>query len=201
MPESMAPPEPGTRVRVPFGERVLTGVVMGPAAAGDPAGRRDLIESLDLEPACPAELLAIASRVAERFFVSTGEILRSALPARLPAAGAVRYRLTERGALARGAGAEQEILQRLSGGESVRVTDLAGPGRQESLRSLEERGWIRPVTHYRQRRRRFELAYTPARTEPAQRARSLGRSPKAAQALAYLESLGRPATAREIRAG
>jgi len=197
----MAPPEPGTRVRVPFGERVLTGVVMGPAAAGDPAGRRDLIESLDLEPACPAELLAIASRVAERFFVSTGEILRSALPARLPAAGAVRYRLTERGALARGAGAEQEILQRLSGGESVRVTDLAGPGRQESLRSLEERGWIRPVTHYRQRRRRFELAYTPARTEPAQRARSLGRSPKAAQALAYLESLGRPATAREIRAG
>ena len=187
-------------MRVPFGERALTGVVTGSAGDPDAAGLRDLIEALDLEPACTPELLATASRVAERFFASTGEILKSALPARLPAAGAVRYRITERGALARASGEEGELLARLSGGESVRVTDLPGTGRQELLRSLEERGWIRPVSAERSRRRRVELAYAPARVEAADRARRLARSRKAAEALEYLEALGRPATAAEVRA-
>ena len=75
--------------------------------------------------------------------------MRSALPARLPSAGALRYRLTERGALARGSPAERQILDRLSGGESVRATDVAGPARQETLRGLEARGWIRPVSFAR----------------------------------------------------
>jgi primosomal protein N' (replication factor Y) (superfamily II helicase) len=200
VPESMEPPVPGVRVRVPFGERALTGVVTESPAAGDTAGLRELLEVLDLEPACTAEVLGTASRVAERFFVSTGEILKSALPARLPAAGAVRYRITERGALARGAGAEKEILDRLSGGESVRVTDLPGPGRQELLRRLEERGWIRPVAPARERRQRVELAYSPARVDAAERATGLGRSRKGREALEFLEALGRPATAAEIRA-
>ncbi|MBC8645771.1 MAG: hypothetical protein H7X85_01300, partial [Thermoanaerobaculia bacterium] len=61
-----------------------------------------MIEVLDEEPVCPPELLATASRVAERFFASLGEVLRAALPARLPAAGAVRYRITGRGAVGAG---------------------------------------------------------------------------------------------------
>jgi primosomal protein N' (replication factor Y) len=137
--------------------------------------------------------------VADRFFASTGEVLKSALPARLPSAGALRYRLTERGALARGSPAERQILDRLSGGESVRVTDLAGPARQETLRGLEARGWIRPVSLARERRRRVDVAYAPARVDASERRRLLGRSRKGAEALDYLEALGRPATAAEVR--
>ncbi len=199
VPEAMEPPLPGARVRVPFGERALTGIVTGQAAVDDPAALRDILEVLDLEPACTPELLATASRVAQRFFASRGEVLKSALPARLPAAGAVRYRITERGALARCVGADKAILERLSGGESVRVTDLPEPGRQVLLRSLEERGWIRPVVFGRERRRRVELAYAPAKVDAAERARRLPRGRRAAEVLRYFEELGRPATAAEVR--
>jgi primosomal protein N' (replication factor Y) len=198
LPEPLAVPAPGSRVRVPFGERVLTGVVTGAANPEDSSGLRDVIEILDVVPACTPELLATAGRVAERFFASTGEVLKCALPARLPAAGAVRYRLTERGALGRGSPEEREILDRLSGGESVRVTELSGSARQETLRALEQRGWIRPISPERPRKR-LELAYAPARVSPEERRERLGRSRRGADALDYLDALGRPATAAEIR--
>jgi primosomal protein N' (replication factor Y) len=199
-------------VRVPFGERALTGVVTGAAAEGQdtpssaPATLREIVEVLDDEPVCPPELLELARRAAGRFFASTGELLKSILPARLPAAGAVRYRITERGALARSRGREAEILAALAGGESVPGKQLpGGASRGEALRSLEERGWIRPVSDYRDRARRRETAYEAApasSADPASvdaRERYLRRSPRAADVLSWLESLGRPATAAEIR--
>ena len=192
-------------MRVPFGERVLTGVVVGAPDGATVAGPlRDVLEVLDDEPVCPAELLATAERVADRFFASTGEVLKSALPARLPAKGAVRYRITDRGALA-AAGAspeERAILDRLVGGEALRVRDLPSDGaaRRQVLRALEERGWVRAAGSARRSVRRRELAYeaAPRRGDPADRA--LGRSPRGRAALAWLSALGRPASAGEIRA-
>jgi primosomal protein N' (replication factor Y) len=188
-------------VRVPFGERALTGIVL----AGDapPVGNvRDLLEVLDDEPVCPPDLLAAAERVAERFFASTGEVLRSALPARLPAAGAVRYRITEKGALSRAEGLEAEILSRLAGGESVRVAALPGEPRprREALRRLEDRGLVRAAVPSQPRRRRVELAYLPARHSPEQRDAALGRGRRGREVLDFLDALGRPATAGELRA-
>ena len=196
----MDAPAPGSRVRVPFAERALTGVVLG--SETDPGDKplRPILEVLDLAPAVPADLLATASRVAERFFASTGEVIKAALPARLPALGAVRYRITERGALARGAGEEKEILAALAGGEAVRVTDLPAAGRREILRSLEERGWVRPTAAAGERRRRVETVYAPVRVDPSERARLLGKSRRGADALEYLEALGRPASAAELTA-
>src|SRR6266487_3977820 len=80
VPEGLPLPQPGSRVRVPFGERALTGVVVGQDAE-EAAGLRDVVEVLDEEPVCPPELLDAAKRVAHRFFASTGEVLKSALPA------------------------------------------------------------------------------------------------------------------------
>ena len=191
-------PRPGTRVRVPFAERALTGVVLGPAVEEPDKTLRPILEALDVEPSVPPELLAAAARVAERFFASTGEIVKAALPARLPALGAVRYRLTERGALGRGQGEERAILEALAGGEAVRVTDLPAPGRREALRSLEERGWIRPFAVGTERRRRVETVYVPVRLEAGERAKRLGRSRRGADALEWLEAIGRPAAAAEI---
>jgi primosomal protein N' (replication factor Y) len=135
--------------------------------------------------------------VARRFFASTGEVLKTALPARLPAAGAARYRLTEKGALARAEGPEGEILERLRSGATVRLSDLPVSGRQEALRGLEERGWIRVVSARRERRLRGEKAYSPGAIE--ERAAALKGSRRGREVLDYLESIGRPATAEEIR--
>jgi primosomal protein N' (replication factor Y) len=173
--------------------------VTGAPPEDAPEKLREILEVLDREPACTPELLATAARVAERFFASTGEILKSALPARLPAGGAVRYRITEQGALARPSGAHHRaILERLAGGESVRVTDLPIEERSERLRELEDRGWVRPVGTVRERRRRVELAYAPARLDPDERARRLVRSRRGPEVLSYLDALSRPATAPEI---
>ncbi|MGH9399960.1 MAG: hypothetical protein ACRD00_06305, partial [Thermoanaerobaculia bacterium] len=200
VPDEMGIPPPGARVRVAFGERALTGVVLdGEAPAAD--NIRDILEILDEEAVCPPDLLAAASRVAQRFFASTGEVLKSALPARLPAAGAVRYRITGKGALARTSGLEAEILERLSEGASVRVTELpGGPGpRREALRALEERGFVRAGASAALTRRRVELAYLPARRSDEERAAALGRGRRGRDVLELLDAIGRPATAAEIR--
>jgi primosomal protein N' (replication factor Y) len=203
VPDGAPVPAAGARVRVPFGERVLTGVVAAAESGEPPESLREIIAVLDEEPVCPPELLATAGRVAERFFASLGEVLRAALPARLPAAGAVRYRITGRGAVGASLAPppEREILDALAGGESVSVGDLPGAGasRREVLRSLEDRGWIRPVSSRRDRDRAMERAYLPARLDESRREAALGRSRRGREVLGFLERLGRPATAQEIR--
>ena len=203
MPDGSPVPEPGTRVRVPFAERVLTGVVVEPETGAAPGSLRDLLEVLDEEPVCPPELLATAARVAQRFFSSTGEVLKSVLPAKLPGSGAVRYRITERGALGidRAAPAERAILDRLASGESVRVIELPGEGRQRhaAMRALEDRGFIRAASAAPPRRVRTEIAYDRGALTGEDADRALGRSRKGRHVLALLATLGRPASGAEIR--
>ncbi len=193
IPPGLAPPPPGARVRVPFGERALTGVVVSGSGPSAP-GMREILEVLDTEPVCPPDLLELARRTARRFFASTGEVLRSALPARLPAPGALRYRITQKGALGRASGVEAAVLEALASGEPVRAADLP-KGAADALRSLEDRGWVRAVSAFRDRRARTETAYLPA-AGPAENVR---RSSRGEQVLAWLRSIGRPATAAEIR--
>ena len=203
VPEGEAPPAPGTRVRVPFAERALTGVVLAESPGAAPGTERAILEILDDEPVCPPELLSTARRVAERFFASTGEVLKSALPARLPATGAVQYRITDKGLLgARPSSPEERaILERLASGEAARVAELPGEGRarREALRRLEEEGRVRPVAGARLRAPRVELAWVAAALSAAQRDESLGRSRRGREVLDYLVALGRPATSAEIR--
>ena len=130
VPERIPPPEAGTRVRVPFGERVLTGIVVGCEEGEAQPGLREILEVLDEEPVCPPDLLAAAERVAQRFFTSRGEVLKSALPSRLPAVGGAAYRITEKGALARASGTERDVLDRLRSGEAVKMTDLSMEGKR-----------------------------------------------------------------------
>jgi len=205
VPETLPLPTPGTRVRVPFGERVLTGIVVPDPVEPDGGGvaLRDVLEVLDDEPVCPPELLETAAKVAHRFFAAEGEIFKSALPARLPATGAVRYRVTEKGALAsvRADPEASPFLEALADGRIVRLAELPPEARprRETLRSLEQRGWIRAVSRESRDARRPVLAYVPSRIDPAERDSKLGRSRRGREALAWLETLGRPATAAEVR--
>ncbi len=203
VPEGQPVPAPGVRVRVPFGERVLTGVTLAAEAAEPAAGERAILEVLDAEPVCPPELLATAARVADRFFASIGEVLKSALPARLPASGAVRYRITDAGILGppRGTGEERAILERLASGDAVRVVELPGEGRarREALRRLEEAGLVRPVAAARRPVARTETAWASVAADPGERAKALARSRRGRVVVEFLDSIGRAATAAEIR--
>jgi primosomal protein N' (replication factor Y) (superfamily II helicase) len=206
VPEGLARPEPGVRVRVPFGERALTGVVVADApesADASEAGLRDVLEVLDEEPVCPPEMIETTARVAQRFFAAQGEIFKSALPARLPAAGSVRYRITEKGALAaaRSDADVRPFLEALSDGRPRRLAELPPEARprRDAVRALEETGWIRALSPERRATRRPVLAYLPARMDPEEREKKLGRSRKGRAALEFLEALGRPATGAEVR--
>jgi primosomal protein N' (replication factor Y) len=197
VPEALAMPRPGARVRVPFGERALTGIVL-PEEGEESPGLREVLEVLDPEPVCPPELLDAAEKLAKRSFASVGEVLRSALPARLPAAGAIRYRITERGALARAPGAQGEILDRLREGAAVRLSDLPVAGRQEALRGLDERGLVRAVSAARDPKPRSEKAYMPAAGKAEELAALLKGSRRGRDVVGFLEALGRPAVGAEI---
>ncbi|HKF45560.1 MAG TPA: primosomal protein N', partial [Thermoanaerobaculia bacterium] len=70
-------------------------------------------------------------------------------------------------------------------------------GRQEALRVLEERGYLRVLSSSRQRKPRTEKAYAPG--PPELRGTALKGSRRGREVLDYLDSIGRPATAGEIR--
>src|SRR5262249_18627559 len=132
-----------------------TGIVTGSAPDSERA-LREVLEVLDAEPDCPPELLAAAKRVAHRFFASTGEGLKSALPARLARAGASRYELTDAGARADATGEERDVVRMLANGASRRASELSSAGRTETLRALERKGWIRVASPAASRGRSLE---------------------------------------------
>ena len=89
VPDGMAVPPVGGRVRVPLGPRVLTGCVLdAPDAeagcgAGSPAPEgdlKDLLESLDSEPYLPRHVIDLALWVAEYYACGPGESLAAAMP-------------------------------------------------------------------------------------------------------------------------
>jgi len=198
VPAAMPLPPPGARVRVPFGERVLTGVVTGGAPKSE-RSLRDVLEVLDAEPVCPPELLATAQRVAHRFFASTGEVLKSALPARLARSGAARYELTDAGAGADATGAERDVLGTLANGAVRSASELSAAGRTDTLRALERKGWIRVASPLAPRVRSFETVYRLAPLDSVERDRQVSRSRRGRQVVAFLARLGREATGAEVR--
>ena len=87
VPDGMAVPPVGGRVRVPLGRRVVTGCVLdAPDADSDsdtpvpPVELKDLLESLDPEPYLPREVIDLALWVAEYYACGPGESLAAAMP-------------------------------------------------------------------------------------------------------------------------
>jgi primosomal protein N' (replication factor Y) (superfamily II helicase) len=78
---------PGTRVLVPFGRRLVTGVVVR-LHEGDDEGLKDVREVLDSRPAVTPELLRLTAWMADYYVCSWGEALRAALPSGSEVAGA-----------------------------------------------------------------------------------------------------------------
>jgi primosomal protein N' (replication factor Y) len=96
-------PQPGARVRVPFGRQETIGVVLAVAADSElPRARlKPIRRLLDSEPLLPAALLELLNWAAGYYHHPVGEVMQAALPVLLrrglpaTAHGEPRYTLTE----------------------------------------------------------------------------------------------------------
>ncbi len=85
----------GRRVLVPFGKRVLTGVVVESEESEELAGLKDAIEILDEEPIFTPRLLEFTKWIADYYFCSWGEALRAALPSGMKPKSRFKIKLIE----------------------------------------------------------------------------------------------------------
>lgn len=170
VPEGMAAPI-GARVVVPFGAKVLVGLVVAHAEEPPPyldeSAIKPILAVLDETPLLGPELLGLTQWVADYYFASWGEVIQAALPPGLTSAVVEVFSITERGraALAEMKSARQkrsrraQVLGRLASATSLPASEFAallGARRaQATLRELERRGEVR---------RQYALA--PPRAKP-----------------------------------
>jgi len=152
-------PEPGCRVRVPFGRRRLVGVVCAVSRHSElPDDRlRSALERLDDTPLLRAEDLALLSWTADYYHYPLGEVVAAALPVMLRQGRPARSRGLRRWRLsAAGQVADTNLLQRAPRQAelfaALRAAATAGMTRPElaklpgtaggALRALLRRGWV-----------------------------------------------------------
>ncbi len=143
----------GSRVLVPFGNRGVTGVVVGhdPAVDVDAARIRAIEDVLDDVPPIDEHLLSLCMWVARYYEAPPGEVLRAALPVGTRVSAARYVHLTETGeAVVSGgeAGAlsrtHRELLGRIaaSRGTIAQRTLLKGRGKRADITELVDRGLV-----------------------------------------------------------
>jgi len=144
---------PGARVVVPFGRRMLTGVVVE-RAVGKVEGLKAVLDVLDERPALSEELLGLTRWIADYYVCAWGEVLKAALPSGTAVESRrVVYRADTPAAAWTGNGAGRRVLAHfdadLFGGAQggVPVAHLeAALGRRVPaalLRRLEQGGFVR----------------------------------------------------------
>ncbi len=150
-------PQPGARVRVPFGRGSRTGVIIGTTATSQVATNRlkRVDELLDDAPLLSAELMKLLRWASEYYHAPPGEVIAGALPVLLRRGGPVRgrtrlrWRLGDAGRrldidkLAR-APRQQALLRLLaSRPDGLDADELRQqPGAGAALRALRDKGWI-----------------------------------------------------------
>jgi primosomal protein N' (replication factor Y) len=118
----------GRRALVPFGNRKLTGYILGNAAGSEIANLKDIIDVLDSEPLWTPQELEFYRWVAAYYQHPLGEVVRTALP------GGINIQTRK------GTSGEEAPL---SGGKSVRLERIYHPGpavelpRQPGAKALE----------------------------------------------------------------
>lgn len=153
--------QPGVRVRVPFGRRVIVGFLLelGADTTLDPALLRPAEAVLDVEPALPADVLALLNWAQRYYHHPPGEVFATALPVLLrqgEAAAPPRipplWRITPAGCAAladrsalRRAPAQRLLLEHLAQCPEGAETEALRPVVHAStaiLRALHDKGWV-----------------------------------------------------------
>lgn len=157
VPPALPVPEPGTRVLVPLGARVVTGCVVERCGSSPAAALKPLRDVLDDEPMLPPDVVGLALWVGEYYACGAGEALAAAMPPgawvvseRRAASRSVRVaRLTEAGRARLAGGAplgkrQREALERLDkAAAGVALRELtAGGVPAGTVRRLAELGAV-----------------------------------------------------------
>jgi primosomal protein N' (replication factor Y) len=154
VPDAFADPTPGTRVLVPLGARVVTGIVVpgdgrpGNQDEGTAADSRtkSIIDVLDTEPFLPPDVVSLARWVAEYYACGLGVAMAAAMPPRAWVESERYVQITERGhvRLLTERGSRREALERLAGGTPMKIEAVArgGPGPVRALATLERDGLV-----------------------------------------------------------
>ncbi len=188
---------PGRRCVVPFGRRLLTGIILGPAREDAPREKtRDLLRLLDEGPLLPPDVLALARFAAGHYLAPVGLAVRSALPPGIDVRDAVQARLTEAGlaliAEQSVAAPELDLGQSPAGprDRTRQLLDEVARGELSNaakLRALERRGLV-ALTHVEAKARvstpRIEVV-SPA-LDAAARTSECARAPRQAELLGWL---------------
>ncbi|MDH5648453.1 MAG: primosomal protein N' [Gammaproteobacteria bacterium] len=151
-------PGPGTRLRVPFAGRLVTGVLLAVADTSDvPIGKlKSVAEVLDTDPAFSADILQLLLWAADYYQHPVGEVLHSALPVFLRQARPARlepvsvWRITSTGAgadsaLLRRSPVQRKILSalsRLPAGMSAKGLAELSTSWRKAITRLQEHGWV-----------------------------------------------------------
>ncbi|HTV78571.1 MAG TPA: primosomal protein N' [Steroidobacteraceae bacterium] len=161
LPEGVAAPAPGARVRVPFGRQRLIGLVIELAAGSDlPADRlKPIAAVLDGAPVMGAAVLELARWASDYYHHPLGEVIATALP-KAVRGGAGLFALEEewsvtdagREALETGrltrAPAQRELLELIGAHGPLREAALNGrlagraPRWRPAALALRGRGWL-----------------------------------------------------------
>jgi primosomal protein N' (replication factor Y) len=165
VPDELGDPPIGARVLVPLGRRTLTGVVIESGSGtrdpgsedtletADPGSRipdpdsvKPMVDILDDAPFLPADVVALASWVAEYYACGVGEAIAAAMPPRAWVESERYARLTEAGEfkLLAERGVRREMLDALIGAKPVRVDAILGNrrGAHAALLGLERDGLV-----------------------------------------------------------
>ncbi|HMA29641.1 MAG TPA: hypothetical protein VKS23_07240, partial [Thermoanaerobaculia bacterium] len=137
VPEDVGPVVPGARVAAPFGSALATGLVASLNPPPPPEGtvEREIVAALDDAPFLPERLVSVLVRAAAYYLVPPGEILRSAVPARLLAASEAVYVPTSRAVGAPAEGVAAKILETVLEQGEARLPELAERAGRKGLAS------------------------------------------------------------------
>ncbi|MEE8398348.1 MAG: DEAD/DEAH box helicase family protein, partial [Desulfobacterales bacterium] len=70
----------GRRVMVPFGQRQVTGYVLGPCSIAEPKAIKTILDVLDEKPLFPASMMPFFRWIADYYIHPIGEVIKGAVP-------------------------------------------------------------------------------------------------------------------------
>ena len=200
----------GVRVQVPFGNRSVTGFVVGLPTKSPAVSLRDIDDIPDPEPVFSARQLPFFRFISTYYFAPLGEVLRTALPAGLFRGTRPVLAIAPKGVKALGTTLLDEtdrlILEALAGGEELTVDALAkrtGRDVQREVQRLERweflsrRQRLSALTATRKYETRWRLP--PGLSLAEAQGRLTRRAPKREAALAALAEAGTWVGAGELK--
>ncbi|WP_309544623.1 hypothetical protein [Alkalilimnicola ehrlichii] len=166
-------PEPGMRVKVPFGRRTVVGVVTGhgETAQVDYAKLKPIETALDRNPVLPEEIVRLCLWAGRYYHHPLGEVFSNALPAALRQGEAAAPqttglfsltaagRLVDNDTLGGRAKAQQRLLEHLRQypqGLSDSALNQREKNWRKPMAALQQRGWVEE-----HRQADYRLLYPP----------------------------------------